>query len=508
MVAADREGDTGAAAGRPGLAYVWAAALLVLVAAVLIMVGRRVREARAFALSSVSITSDPSPAEVRFDGRFVGVTPAAVPSVGPGRHTLEVWRQGFLRSAQQLEVGPAPAAVHVRLEAERPGALSVHSEPEGAEVILDGQSRGNAPLELDGLPAGSYRLVLRKAGHEMWSTQVEVREGARAAASAKLENTLLKYLRGAVEADPKDLRSWTALAHFLGCEGRDEESVAAFERGLALCMSPVAGQDDVNRFFQMLARQMNWPGRDRADFRRRIGEAIGRLAEESIADPAAVNRLAQVLERAGRQQEVIDLYRKACVGNGGRDIQLVRNGFAAAMRFRDMAAAEEIAAVARKAHAKDFKIRMDLAEMVMQNWGRYDDRKRPLALAETLYEEAVSLAKPGERTAVDSCAGLAGVRLHAGNNEKAAAAYGEGARSARQGGDMRRWAELELERGSLLLKLERTEEARTLYTTVSKDAPAGKLRDQASAELAKLPAPAPPAPPAPPTPPQAPVGGG
>jgi hypothetical protein len=59
------------------------------------------------------------------------------------------------------------------------GEIRVQSTPSGAEVILDGKSRGNAPIDLKDVPTGTHTVELHGASGTV-KTTVTVRAGARA----------------------------------------------------------------------------------------------------------------------------------------------------------------------------------------------------------------------------------------------------------------------------------------------------------------------------------------
>jgi hypothetical protein len=116
---------------------------------------------------TVHVESTPSGAEVRMDGRAVGVTPLAL-SLDAGDRLLEVQYGGVVRQLpvtvhsgevmrQRIEfVGPAPAAPAVV------GALSVATEPpRAAAVSVDGTPRGNSPVVISDLAPGEHTVSVR-----------------------------------------------------------------------------------------------------------------------------------------------------------------------------------------------------------------------------------------------------------------------------------------------------------------------------------------------------------
>jgi eukaryotic-like serine/threonine-protein kinase len=119
----------------------------------------------------VVVTSEPPGAEVTLDGAVTGaVTPAVLEDVVLARpHQLALAGAGV--RAQTLELQPAPGAVvrrvHVKLDTAL-GALTVRSEPPGAEVRLDDRVVGNTPVTVPGIRMDErHRIDLMLAGYEM-----------------------------------------------------------------------------------------------------------------------------------------------------------------------------------------------------------------------------------------------------------------------------------------------------------------------------------------------------
>lgn len=106
--------------------------------------------------SVVSITSEPSGAAVVVDGRNRGKTPLELSDLGPGRHEVE-----FARSGYRAFYGDFTIAGLF-------GSIVVTTEPVGAEVLLDGESKGQAPdggLALTRVPYGRRTITARLQGY-------------------------------------------------------------------------------------------------------------------------------------------------------------------------------------------------------------------------------------------------------------------------------------------------------------------------------------------------------
>jgi hypothetical protein len=79
----------------------------------------------------------------------------------------------------RLQTPPAPTT----------GSVGVNSFPQGAQVLLNGRSVGNAPINLT-LNPGTYTLELRLAGYDLYRTTVQVRAGENLNISANLNRTI------------------------------------------------------------------------------------------------------------------------------------------------------------------------------------------------------------------------------------------------------------------------------------------------------------------------------
>jgi hypothetical protein len=83
-----------------------------------------------------------------------------------------VLEDGKLKSIDQA--APAPAKV------------AVHSNPDGAEIYLDGQLIGSTPSTVE-LPAGTHELSVRLSGYQDWTRNMRVLSGSEINLDAKLE---------------------------------------------------------------------------------------------------------------------------------------------------------------------------------------------------------------------------------------------------------------------------------------------------------------------------------
>jgi len=64
--------------------------------------------------------------------------------------------------------------------------MSVASNPDGAEVYLDGSFIGNAPATLK-LKPGKHTITVKQAGYQDWSCEVSAESGSEAHIIATLQ---------------------------------------------------------------------------------------------------------------------------------------------------------------------------------------------------------------------------------------------------------------------------------------------------------------------------------
>lgn len=121
-------------------------------------------------------------AAIRIDGQPVGNVPFRT-NVQPGRHMLQVGREGYVTFNQWIEVaGGQVATMPVMLEREAPqtGSLLVAGDVSGAPIYVDGDPRGVTPQVIEGLTAGAHTIEVRAQGLPPFSQQVMITAGGRA----------------------------------------------------------------------------------------------------------------------------------------------------------------------------------------------------------------------------------------------------------------------------------------------------------------------------------------
>jgi len=118
----------------------------------------------------LSVSSSPSGVRVFLDGLELGETPIVDAKVPRKARMLRMEKEGFVPVYQSLQREDRVLDLVLHPE---PLVLSITTEPAGAEVFLDGALKGLTPLTGLQAPGGrTHALLLRKAGHEPWTMDV------------------------------------------------------------------------------------------------------------------------------------------------------------------------------------------------------------------------------------------------------------------------------------------------------------------------------------------------
>ena len=120
------------------------------------------------------LTAKPRDASVSIDDKVYGAINSDL-TLSAGKHHLKVTKDGFLPYESELQIEDEGQlevdATLTPIVAE----LKITSEPEGAEVSVDGKDRGKTPVTVKKLPYGSHEIAVRMMGHDRVNKTVEVK---------------------------------------------------------------------------------------------------------------------------------------------------------------------------------------------------------------------------------------------------------------------------------------------------------------------------------------------
>ncbi len=207
-----------------GLGSAIAAALVALVAVG--FAARKPITALVVGRYSLQLTTSPSGARVRVDGRPVtGRTPITL-ALEPGQHRVDVNYGEYASAGFAIEGSRGDA---LKRDFAWSGALGVASADSSVRlaVSLDGTPLGNAPLWKESVPVGRHRLAFTAKGVRSWEEEVQVRSGQSARVTAV-----------PVKVPPYGLV--TARAELVSSNGVEElDGIPVYVDGIAAGVTPV-----------------------------------------------------------------------------------------------------------------------------------------------------------------------------------------------------------------------------------------------------------------------------
>lgn len=119
------------------------------------------------------VESFPDKSDVYIDGVRVGITTLDI-SIDEGEHVVEVKKEGYKTWRKTIQIRKGKETNIIANLEKALGFIKVETNPEGAEVFVDGESRGFTPVEIDGLTIGEHEILIKKSGYRSIERKVEV----------------------------------------------------------------------------------------------------------------------------------------------------------------------------------------------------------------------------------------------------------------------------------------------------------------------------------------------
>jgi len=142
---------------------------------------------------SLSVTSTPNGADVYIDGRYWSSTPAVIPGLAPGSHTVRVHKAGydeFITTVTVYAGQRTPVPVTFSPSPPDVGSIEVSSDPAGASLFLDGHymglTRSSEPSDLTSVRPGLHTVQLTLDDYQTYTQTVQVTAGNVMSITARL----------------------------------------------------------------------------------------------------------------------------------------------------------------------------------------------------------------------------------------------------------------------------------------------------------------------------------
>ncbi len=130
--------------------------------------------------ASISVDSNPEGATVYLNGKNKGITPVKIEDLDAGDYTLTVEKDGFAPYTEKITVSKGETVVRNITLKKAITELSIDSEPEGAELYLNGKDIGKTPFKQLNISPGTYNVKILKDGYLPFVTKITVKKGVPA----------------------------------------------------------------------------------------------------------------------------------------------------------------------------------------------------------------------------------------------------------------------------------------------------------------------------------------
>ena len=125
---------------------------------------------------TLKLATDPPGARILVNGIPRGTTPATLERLDT-EIILELLLDGFIPVNQTIRLAAGQIETLNLPLTPQPAILSVASIPDKARIYLENAFQGEAPVTIDGLPPGTYRVRAEKERHDPDARNVELKNG-------------------------------------------------------------------------------------------------------------------------------------------------------------------------------------------------------------------------------------------------------------------------------------------------------------------------------------------
>ena len=138
----------------------------------------------------VTVTSEPPGAEIRVDGRALEVTPATL-ELTAGEREIELALAGYNGASREIRIfANQPLALDPFVLTLADGRVEIMTTPPDANVSLNGQYRGQTPVDFRLPPNVRHQLSVRRPGYEPITRELVIGPGGRERLAIDLEPLL------------------------------------------------------------------------------------------------------------------------------------------------------------------------------------------------------------------------------------------------------------------------------------------------------------------------------
>ena len=183
--------------------------------------------------ADLTIETTPDKASAHVDGRFVGTTPVELTNLAPGTHVVRLEKFSYHPLIYKTEIRPGDRTITLELIKRKGGSVEINSTPFGADIIIDGEERGQTPVIIPSLGTGGHSLRLRLVNYLDWTKTFEIPgEGQKVCIDAKLTSRMEALYLAAIAQSPDETGHYIDIAHYYVTRGEWTKAEEAFTQAL------------------------------------------------------------------------------------------------------------------------------------------------------------------------------------------------------------------------------------------------------------------------------------
>jgi len=211
--------------------------------------------------------------------------------------------RGFLERLDHLVYGSRSAAIVVEMASSQGATLWVMTEPDGAEVYLDGVRVGLAPLRRSDLAPGVHSVRVALPEHFPQERAITLDPGQSITLRFTLESRWEALYRDRIARDPAEMTNYAELAHSYVLRGRFDEAERVLRQGFSVIEERRAGDPTrfINELWQIYTRYYIYPGEGADEsLRPACRKMIETALEKQLYSPQALDRFLKQMDAFDR----------------------------------------------------------------------------------------------------------------------------------------------------------------------------------------------------------------
>ncbi|MDX2502031.1 MAG: PEGA domain-containing protein [Deltaproteobacteria bacterium] len=124
----------------------------------------------------LTVLTKPAGANVMLNGNFAGQTPLELKIAAKTQHSIHLYKAGYEKANRKVKLGSQESKTVTVALKPKLGVINFAVKPAGAEILINGKSRGAVPPQLR-LVAVEHQIEIKKKGYQSYRTRITPRPG-------------------------------------------------------------------------------------------------------------------------------------------------------------------------------------------------------------------------------------------------------------------------------------------------------------------------------------------